>query len=77
MKEVDCDKLAMEVFDELNIARQVPNALISSISKRVPNFDNNTYKAPGAPMTIETYEGVKAVSYIFSFIMIIFRSMKP
>lgn len=60
MGEVDYEKLAMEVFDELNIARQVPNAIVSSITSKLTNFDDKILRIPGMPV-VETYEGAKAV----------------
>ena len=59
--ETDYAKLALEVFDEINLARQVPTALISSLTSKLEFFNEKDLALPGYDRPIETYEGVKAV----------------
>lgn len=59
--EVDYAKLAMDIFDEINLARQVPNALISSLTSKLEFFTDNQLALPGYDQPFDTYEGAKAV----------------
>lgn len=52
----------MDVFDELNLARQVPNAVVSGLGQKLENFEDNFLNIPAASSKIETYEGAKAVA---------------
>ena len=61
MNKIDYGKMAMDVFDELNLARQVPNAIVSGLSQKLENFEDNFLNIPAASSKIETYEGAKAV----------------
>lgn len=64
--EPDYAKLAMDVFDEINLARQVPNALVAGLNGKLEFFDDKLFKYPGYTHPIETYEGDKAVNYFDS-----------
>ena len=59
--ETDFDKTAMEIFDELNLARQVPNALVAGLTEKLEFFDENVMTVPGYDHPYDTYEGAKAV----------------
>eukprot|EP00831_Metopus_contortus_P034633 TRINITY_DN275_c0_g2_i8.p2 TRINITY_DN275_c0_g2~~TRINITY_DN275_c0_g2_i8.p2 ORF type:complete len:101 (-),score=28.97 TRINITY_DN275_c0_g2_i8:254-511(-) len=59
--ETEYEKLALDIFDELNLARQVPNALVAGMTEKLEFFEENVMTVPGYDMPIETYEGAKAV----------------
>ena len=59
--ETDYAKLALDIFDEINLARQVPNALVSSLTDKLEFFDDTTLSLPTYEVPIQTYEGAKAV----------------
>ncbi len=66
MEPIDYTKLSQEVFEEINLARQVPNALVPSLVSRLEHFSSNVYRYPGA-IPVETYEGEKAVTEAIEF----------
>jgi len=59
--EFDYAKLAIDVFDELNIGRCVPSGLVTGLIGKLEYFQDNLYTSPGCDVPIETYEGAKAV----------------
>ncbi len=59
--EFDYAKLAMDIFDEINLARQVPNALISGLTSKLEFFKDNLLELPNYERPFDTYEGTKAV----------------
>lgn len=67
MEIVDYAKLSQEVFDEINLARHVPNSVISSIIAKYEYFNENIYTAPGE-LPYETYEGEKALNEAIDFL---------
>ena len=66
--ETDYAKLALDIFDEINLARQVPNALVSSLTDKLEFFEDTTLSLPTYEVPIQTYEGAKAVIISCSFI---------
>eukprot|EP00826_Nyctotherus_ovalis_P039451 TRINITY_DN3798_c0_g1_i4.p1 TRINITY_DN3798_c0_g1~~TRINITY_DN3798_c0_g1_i4.p1 ORF type:complete len:199 (-),score=75.47 TRINITY_DN3798_c0_g1_i4:159-755(-) len=72
MEVVDYARLSQEVFDEINLARHVPNSFISSLLSKYEFFNENIYTAPGE-FALETYEGEKAVTEAIDFL----RSQEP
>jgi len=67
MEIVDYAKLSQEVFDEINLARHVPNSIVSNLISKYEFFDGNIYTAPGE-FPIETYEGEKALNDAIDFL---------
>ena len=59
--------LSQEVFDEINLARHVPNSVISNIITKFEYFNGNTYSPPGE-IPIETYEGEAALNETLDFL---------
>ena len=60
--EADYGKLAMDVFDELNLSRQIPTSLVTGMSGKLEYFNDKLYSPVGADAPTETYEGAKAVN---------------
>ena len=67
MEIVDYARLSQEVFDEINLARHVPNSVVSNLITKFEYFNENIYSAPGE-MPIETYEGEKALNEALDFL---------
>eukprot|EP00826_Nyctotherus_ovalis_P041311 TRINITY_DN413_c0_g3_i3.p1 TRINITY_DN413_c0_g3~~TRINITY_DN413_c0_g3_i3.p1 ORF type:complete len:199 (+),score=59.40 TRINITY_DN413_c0_g3_i3:253-849(+) len=72
MEVLDYARLSQEVFDEINLARHVPNSVISNIISRYEYFTDNIYSPPGDFPT-ETYEGEKALNEAIDFL----KSQEP
>eukprot|EP00826_Nyctotherus_ovalis_P033940 TRINITY_DN2776_c0_g1_i12.p1 TRINITY_DN2776_c0_g1~~TRINITY_DN2776_c0_g1_i12.p1 ORF type:complete len:199 (+),score=66.98 TRINITY_DN2776_c0_g1_i12:140-736(+) len=72
MEIVDYARLSQEVFDEINLARHVPNSFVSSLISKYEFFNENIYTPPGEFPT-ETYEGEKAVNEAIDFL----KSQEP
>eukprot|EP00831_Metopus_contortus_P034621 TRINITY_DN275_c0_g1_i4.p2 TRINITY_DN275_c0_g1~~TRINITY_DN275_c0_g1_i4.p2 ORF type:complete len:237 (+),score=48.04 TRINITY_DN275_c0_g1_i4:47-712(+) len=66
--ESEYEKLALDIFDELNLARQVPNALVAGMTEKLEFFEENVMTVPGYDMPIETYEGAKAYNDAIDFL---------
>ena len=67
MEILDYAKLSQEVFDEINLARHVPNSLVSNIIGKYQYFNGNIYGPPDE-LPIETYEGEKALNEALDFL---------
>ena len=72
MEVVDYAKLSQEVFDEINLARHIPNSFVSGLISKYEFFNDNVYTAPGQ-FPIETYEGEKALTEAIDFL----KSQEP
>jgi uncharacterized protein YkwD len=67
MEIVDYARLSQEVFDEINLARHVPNSIVSNLISKYEFFSGNVYTAPGE-FSVETYEGEKALNDAIDFL---------
>ena len=67
MEILDYAKLSQDVFDEINLARHVPNSVISNIITKFEYFNDKVYSPPGE-IPIETYEGDKALNEAIDFL---------
>lgn len=63
---VDYEKLAHDIIEEINLARQVPNAFVAGLVGRLEHFNGMMYEYPGQ-VPLETYEGDKAVNEAIEF----------
>ena len=67
MEILDYAKLSQEVLDEINLARHVPNSVVSNIITKFEFMNKNIYSPPGE-VPFETYEGEKALNEALDFL---------
>ena len=67
MELLDYAKLSQEVLCEINLARHIPNTMITELVRRYEYFDANIYRCPGH-YPIETYEGDIALTDAIDFL---------
>eukprot|EP00826_Nyctotherus_ovalis_P043926 TRINITY_DN468_c0_g1_i10.p1 TRINITY_DN468_c0_g1~~TRINITY_DN468_c0_g1_i10.p1 ORF type:complete len:192 (+),score=42.35 TRINITY_DN468_c0_g1_i10:148-723(+) len=67
MEILDYAKLSQEVFDEINVARQMPDVFASSLIPRYQYFEGTIYKAPNC-LPVDTDEGEEALTEAIDFL---------
>ena len=65
--EIDCEQLAIDVFNEQNRVRTHPGSYIEKLERATKFFKDKIFRHP-AELPIETYEGVQGLYNAIEFL---------